>query len=847
MKDAATATAFEAIATIGTIRDELEVQLSTDLVDLLSQQIYKTTSKAIEELVVNSYDAKATICRIFVPELYNKPIVIFDDGTGMDETGLKDLWHIGRTKERSKEIEKRLGRKQIGKFGIGKLAANFIANRLTYVTCTKAGILSVGIDFRRFKKKKGNDPTRIILPIMSFPETGQLGSAEFYIESCKNVGIDPAVILSVDHERPWTMAIIEDFKEPFKATTRLGNLRWVLRTAMPLESKFRIFLNKKEIESAKLTFPKIVEFDLCELPDETLLRLNKETGEEWIKVDSSIVSSEHFKDGIRGSIFITDRSLEGKSADLGRSHGFFIYIRRRLINADDPSFGMSLSNLDLLHRFYARIDVDGLDDSILASREELDPTGKEVKSFRALLVEVYNEARSRRNRLIAESATKRSHKKEAERELIDPFLIEQPIADALSTEIKRRRDPSIDTTREKSTLFETIEIDRDSLDETINKLNLKSLRPYKYEYTNLGNDRGVGIFNPERASFIINADHEFIAAYADNPNAQIILEDFVTAEVMLRIHLINSGLDDSTVTDVLARRDSLLRNLARSHPKSPKAMARILKDAAKNERDLEFSLVAAARAIGFDSKHIGGSGEPDGIAVLKYYPRDSIKITLEAKASTGTPQLNTIDFSGLAEHMKKHDAQGCLLVAPSYPGAKRKDESAVSVRAVQERVSCWTVDQVVRFLKSAEELRLTAMAFAQIVTNSFSPNQVGSALEDLLSGYDWTEQELQEAVVKALISLNDRLTNSPRSIEMIATQIATQDKFSGIEIPGVRQTLERMVDRSHGGIALSGDRIEMNISLDELARRISPHATNALWSDSFRTFGKRHWAAEPPA
>ena len=111
------------------------VKLSYSLVRLLSEQLYQSPLKAVEELVVNAYDADANFCRIFVPiSEQDEFVAIFDDGDGMDYQGLVDLWQIGHSNKRDEEITHRTRRKQIGKFGIGKLAAYTIANQLTYIT-----------------------------------------------------------------------------------------------------------------------------------------------------------------------------------------------------------------------------------------------------------------------------------------------------------------------------------------------------------------------------------------------------------------------------------------------------------------------------------------------------------------------------------------------------------------------------------------------------------------------------------------------------------------------------------------------------------------------------------------
>src|SRR5262249_52114519 len=140
--------------------EQLEVRLSRELVSLLSEQLYASPLKAIEELVVNAFDADARVCRVRLPERLDEtaggPIVVFDDGVGMDVDGLRDLWHIGHSSKRDDEVQKKRDRKQIGKFGIGKLATYAIARHVTYLTKVADGALLVAtLDYEAFN----SDPT----------------------------------------------------------------------------------------------------------------------------------------------------------------------------------------------------------------------------------------------------------------------------------------------------------------------------------------------------------------------------------------------------------------------------------------------------------------------------------------------------------------------------------------------------------------------------------------------------------------------------------------------------------------------------------------------------------------
>jgi hypothetical protein len=68
----------------------------------------------------------------------------------MDQSGLVDLWHIGHSTKRDPGVELRMTRKQIGKFGIGKLATYTIASKLTYLSRKDGSILLVTLNFSSF-------------------------------------------------------------------------------------------------------------------------------------------------------------------------------------------------------------------------------------------------------------------------------------------------------------------------------------------------------------------------------------------------------------------------------------------------------------------------------------------------------------------------------------------------------------------------------------------------------------------------------------------------------------------------------------------------------------------------
>ena len=260
---------------LGKNNGQITVSLSNELVQLLSDQLYSSALKAIEELVVNSYDANAKNCAVFVPNLsgifseQNK-IVVFDDGEGMDIEGLTNLWQIGRSNKREEEISKRSDRKLIGKFGIGKLATYSVANEITYISKSSGKVNSVSLDYNSFSSSGSGAGTPINLPVLEITDFNKFYEADLIQTILEDTCLKDRVNLeSLDS---WTIVILQNLK-PKATDLKLGRLKWVLSTAMPINDSFSLSLNCEEVESSKLGFNRVADFKVSEISSERLKNL----------------------------------------------------------------------------------------------------------------------------------------------------------------------------------------------------------------------------------------------------------------------------------------------------------------------------------------------------------------------------------------------------------------------------------------------------------------------------------------------------------------------------------------------------------------------------------------------
>lgn len=828
----------EQLFELGELREPLEVQISYELIRLLSEQLYSSPAKAIEELVVNAWDAEAQQCLVYVPSALREPIdgvpddliVVFDDGGGMDESGLQDLWHVGLSRKRRAEIEAakngakatKKKRLQIGKFGIGKLATYAIARQVTYLSRTPdGGMLGLSVDFDDFEKTE--EQRSLVVEPLKVPVVGldskRLTDDVRFQQVAKSIGLSADTLVDDGHSH-WTIVILERLRSDAVALTE-RKLQWVFSTAMPLESNFKLSLNQTPVESADENVEWKVEFSVAELPEERLKRISELTEEEW-KKDGDKLISPSFPSGISGKVRVAKASLyrpTTKRSDLGRSHGFFVKVRGRLVNDEDPLFGIRPRVYQIFNRFTATVHADDLDAKITAAREAVEQSPQQTK-FEILLTSLFGEARSRYEKLEREAADDERKKKDGARNFVGANLFEHPVADVL-VGAERHAD--------EHWFYLEIEPDEQRVTELITSLYLdEPRRQYVYSYDQLGEEMPLVRFQPEASQFILNEDHPIVDEFvSETGRGKELVELVATGEALLEVYLREAGVQPSTARILLERRDSLLRSLARERVFAPAALARNLRAARNHDKELEAALVAAMRLLGFSAEHISNAGEPDGIATYNDGRRDWI-VTLEAK-STGedgkTPSLGALDFAGLVEHMDTAEADGCLLISPAYPGEAQTKESAAARRGKRGEISCWTIEDLARVVEAAEHRHISAVDVRDIVRAEFAPKDVKSAVDKLLSVDRPTPLELRGAVLDEIIDSYKLVPDADLGVSAVAVGVNKRLRTEGrgaLPEEAVRNAVSALVDGSQGGLHLSENKetVFVRVDPDEVRRRL---------------------------
>lgn len=655
---------------------QIKVSVSYQIINLFSGQLYQSPIKAVEELIANSYDAFAKNCHVLIPKNLSASdrIIVYDDGISMDIKGFEDLWTIARSRKREAESKKRL---PIGRFGIGKLATYVLANKLTHV-CKKDGkIRAITMDYRDLDPSEDRT-TDLMLQVRELTE-----------EQAKEVltlpeAIDSGVKLPLFGSKApdsWTVAILSDLKDK-AIDLRVGRLRWVISSALPNRPDFRVFMNGERIVPTKEEIAVMKEWVIGK--DDEMAEAN---GLPAAKVKGDDHEYEIEVDGI-GPVWGTSELYEdfltsGKAALMGRSHGIFVMVRGRLINHDDPNFGIPPLSHSTFNRYRLVIYADGLDRYLVASREGV-MANPAVDALREYVKSKFNEARN--------YYTAVSKKTEYEQRLstklgsLPSGLIGRPLRNlveqALTGEAPSQltRVPVATATADRERLAAQIE--------EAKRLPVSLLKDVKPK--SLGTDAPLAVFEAGEGLVHLNTDHPFYLNYSDTMGSSEPMDVMALAEVLTEAYLRDRGVPADVTAEIIEMRDSLLRQIVSVRPVSATAIAKRLREAGSDEKVLEIACGDAFKALGFEVTPLGGSGKPEGVAtarlgyVEKLGKDGSYSLTYDAKSTSAEKvKAGNLSLGTVAEHRKDYKANFAVVVAKNFQTTEEGEELTVRMAKTQ--------------------------------------------------------------------------------------------------------------------------------------------------------------------
>lgn len=678
---------------IGKKTQTIPVRISYRIIELFSEGLYSSPHKAIEELVSNAFDAGArNVSVILSPDRTSQDaiIAVIDDGEGMDAEGLRQHWLIGVSNKRTLEKLPR-NRRQIGKFGIGKLATFVLARYLTHVCKRGAKYYATTMDYGRIPHGEGGGihaEETVELDLRELTEA-QAKQAISQFTSGSKPGYKAIRFFGSGATASWTVAIMSGLKG-MATEIQKGRLSWVLRTAMPLRDDFKIFLDGEALAPSKASIRVLKKWvigkDLKKLPKPAPDDLEVTKDEKALPENRCGLTHPQLG-RFTGYIEVYDDLLTGgKSEELGRSNGFFIYVLGRLINLDDELFGMPALRHGTFARFRMVVHMDRLDKELRSSRENVRE-GPLVNVARALLHGAFNQARS----WLEEYEAKQTPSMRATGRIAQTpgSLTRRPILALVKSAFEKKASPKLSVLPsglppEKQEQLLQVLLERAETEQGL---------VLGIETQDLAQDQGIAQFYVESGTLVLNGLHPFVAAFRDDsssPKDALIL--LAMAEVLTEAHLYEMGLAANIVRDVMSRRDELLRQFARSTAKrNASVIAQALVDASSDQDKLEEELVACFGSMGYEAVRIGGSGKADGKAEAHLGAaggkerRYSMSLEAKSKERQGTKvTAKAVDVAAVIQHRDDLSCDHAVVVAPDFPTGKG-DESNLIKQATTDK------------------------------------------------------------------------------------------------------------------------------------------------------------------
>lgn len=650
----------------GNVVDQVSLNVDYRIIEHFSRHLYESPNKAVEELVANGFDAFATEVLVFTPGKYAADrILVWDDGESMDVEGLKELWLIAKSPKSGERVEKRKGkeRKIIGKFGIGKLASYAVGEVISHVCRHQGEYYLVSIDYATVCGSKG-----VQAPIIRLPEEDRA------VELVKSLFRElPPSAEGMLQKDSWTLAVVEKLKV---ADLPSGRLTWVLGNGMPLRPDFSIKVNGKAVRS-RLEKKAEVNWDFGSKEVVAAINSRWRDAVRDGKVSSSVEPGwqtgldpgDPSKDvpfvrfprlgQVWGRVRLFDETLlKFRAHDHGRSHGFFVIVRGRLVNPDDEKLFNPDPSFQSFYRSQFILFADDLDEVLLADRQRLRLDERTQQEF-----EILQKALSGIARTTIEERDRKQDEDQSTRSVL-------PTGSRI-----HYRDPL------NALLFRAPEEDLADFDPAAVTVERKEL----------GEDDPISVVAFQENAFHVNSRHPYYSAIGKRFGQSKAAREFLRAfdlfaisERLLEGHLFNVGIPEDEIKEIVAWREGLFRRLAASYEKTPEMIGEMHRTSYVGGRGFEKALCAVFEDMGFSAEHAGGSGKEDAFVVATV-GRESYDFTVEAKGSKGDIDNSTANVSGAANHREQVGAEHALIIARKFAGfSARSDRSDQDVALLRE-------------------------------------------------------------------------------------------------------------------------------------------------------------------
>ena len=804
---------------LGTEVSTIPVELSTRFLEHFSEQLYSSPQKAFEELISNGWDAGATVVDVRVDTELSRTdatMAVFDNGSSMDEAGLRDLWRIAFSPKEGRKSNN--GRPFIGKFGIGKLATYVLAQRLTYICKAEDGVIRrVTMDYGKVDNTRQEGPDHLInnLKLSIFEvdepqlqealktvaggdeilrliegepwETDDLDDDEY-----EEFGGLPTEVAPPKKET-WTLVVLSQLK-PTGRDLKLGILRRMLSAALPIGNEMCIRVNGERLRSAKLNAVISREWVIGPDLEVNYIDLDEadDTGSEKPAIGDDAQTTDDAKGGdvqrleiqsgtdpyayvvlpevgrVTGRVRLYgDKISGGKSEERGASNGFHVNVLGRVVNQFDTSFGEENLNHAAWARFRMTVRVDGLNPFLTTNREQFKERHG-MKVFRAFLRRVFNKARS-------------EHDSDRNATMPDggDVLVKSLGVVSLSP-LRSIVAETLEGEAPIAGLFDETGIeDRNAkrqswVDDTADDIR-NALGQVRFETLD---DGSLAKFRIRDSAVVVNRRHPFVLEHSGSKAEKELVRTLAMVGLLADVYALDIGIEPSLLESVRGYRDKLMRFRALQRRESGVHIAQLLHETqhdSSNWKRFEAAVGDALRYLGFDVLELGQPGEPEGVAQAFSIPSNNeatednphpplYSFSFDAKSSKhDVAKTGNISLDAVVEHRNAHKANHSLVVGPGF------SDGSLVTRCREQKVTPMMASDLGKLLEYTAEFGAIPLTTLRELFEFFDPTHVSGWVAALRGRLESSQKLTIDVFIRALEELEGNVPDAlaPSTIALI--------------------------------------------------------------------------------
>jgi hypothetical protein len=712
--------------------EKIEVDVSYQIIRQVSSQLYTNPRKAVEELVCNSYDAGANECHVNTPASETDFLAVLDDGSSMDMDGFEWLWSVAKSPKAEELGEDRVnhGRKQIGKFGVGKLAAFALGRKLTHIAAKDNAVRIISVSEEEIKERGTGNPPHFDVYKLDFDEAEDVVGEYLEGKDLPNPweeGWDS-----------WTLAIVDHIEEQYTGSAlKPQYLHHMIRTSIPLSSQFKVSLDNSDISRREANTDERFNVDLIEEDvradienrlqsfwreeedSENLEDVPKEKYEcsvgktaDYQNIDEEVrcLNVPELGPVTGNAIYYENLLTKGKRKERGlKDHGFRITVKGKLVNRENPLFGLDNPPHGHFGRFLAEIEVPNLDDAILVQRNQVSEEHIETQLTREVIQALFNYCRRKANRL-------------------DQQKLEEIEEESEAGEAVRSFGTRLNT-------LAPFDATQGLRGLSKGKFPDGGLGSVDVQFSSYDEADEITHYSSEDQTIFINEEHPLFKALEESnkmsDELKQVFGEAVAGNLLASGYLGHHGVENNLLDISKSITDDSLRSAAGYIRDEIEYFINEIHDASlEGGTRYEKVVVDVFRHISVAIQHEGASDNPDAILTIPQAGEENMSFCIEAKGSKGIVNHEDAKEATVSRHKEEAGCDHAVVIAREFQLEGKGNKDSAFLREMDENASLMTNEAMEKLLRLHKRRRFTHQQIIDILTNSEHPTDLVEYVEE---------------------------------------------------------------------------------------------------------------------